>query len=172
MWAIALVVTVIAGGCVSSSQPDADEMARDVAHLQEAFPVLEELRVRGFRDQDWCRFIEYPPGAFTSDHSAETSTCNLFDGTPQSFDDAANADFDRVNAALGRTGVSTYLVWWIEYDSAGRMKSAEFDLPAGLGGGRWSYIYDRGGSMPEDDLGESVYTKINDDWWFWWEDWN
>lgn len=170
VWAILGAVVVIACGCATGSRPNADQMGRDVAHLEEAFLVLEQLRVRGFRDQDWCRFIDYPRGAFTSD--ANTSTCNLFDGTPQAFDDPADTDFHRVKAALDETGVSTYLVWWIEYDSAGRMKAAEFDLPSGDLGGRWSYIYDRGGVMPEDDPGESVYTRIKDDWWFWWEDWN
>jgi hypothetical protein len=164
------LVVIVAGGCVPARQPEADRMARDVAHLQEAFPMLEELRVRGFRNQDWCRFIDYPPDAFTND--ANASTCNLFDGPPKAFDDAANADFERVKTGLGKTGVGTDIVSWIEYDDAGRMKSAEFDLQASGFGGRWSYIYDRGGVMPEDDPGESVYTKINNDWWFWWEDWN
>ena len=118
-------------------------VTRGIHRLEQAFPVFEELRLRGVRDQDWCKFLDYPNGAFTND--AEASTCNFFDGPPKPFDDAARADFARVADALQKTGVKTYLVWWIEYDDAGRIQSAEFDLSAG-GSGRWSYIYDRGNS--------------------------
>jgi hypothetical protein len=169
--AIALgAIVFAASGCINSAQPDANQMSRDVQHLEQAFPVFEELRVRGFRDQDWCEFLDYPNGAFTID--AEASACNLFDGPPKAFDAAARADFARVADALHKTDVRTYLVWWIEYDEAGCVQGAEFDLAAG-DVNRWSYIYDRGNRQPKDDIeGESVSTRINDDWWFWWEDWN
>jgi hypothetical protein len=169
--AIALLAIVFAaGGCIFAAQPDAGTMSQDVERLEQAFPVFEELRIRGFRDQDWCKFLDYPNGAFTNDSKA--STCNLFDGPPKTFDDAATADFARIADALEKADVETYLVWWIEYDDAGRMQGAEFDLAAG-DFNRWSYIYDRGNKEPKEDIeGESVYTRINDDWWFWWEDWN
>lgn len=167
---ILAAVFLVPSGCINATQPDANKMSQEVQRLEQAFPVFEELRLRGVRDQDWCKFLDYPNGAFTND--SEASTCNLFDGHPKPFDDAARADFARVADALRKTGVRTYLVWWIEYDDAGRMQSAEFDLAAG-GSGRWSYIYDRGNTEPKEDIeGESVYTRINDDWWFWWEDWN
>lgn len=145
-------------------------MTREVHRLEQAFPLFEELRLRGFRNQDWCKFLDYPRGAFTNDK--ETSTCNLFDSPPKDFDDQAKADFARVEEALRQTGVRTDLVWWIEYDAGGRVTGAEFALDAG-GFTRWSYVLDRGNTEPKENLeGESVYTRINDDWWFWWGDWN
>ncbi len=65
-------VVVAAGGCTNAAQPDADQMSRDVQRLEHAFPVFEERRLRGFRDQDWCKFLDYPNGDFTNDAGAST----------------------------------------------------------------------------------------------------
>jgi hypothetical protein len=159
-------------GCIHASQPDADQMARDVKDLKASFSTLEALRLSGFRDQDWCRFIDYPRGAFTSLPVGDDSdTCNLFDGAALPFDDQASADFERVRAALAGTGVRGDSVLNIQHDDAGHMRTADFDLNGGSFD-RWTYVFDRGGSMPENEEGEELYTRINEDWYFWWEDWN
>jgi hypothetical protein len=159
-------IVVVASGCVFVSEPGVQQMSDEVQRLERAFPVLEELRVAGFREQDWCQFLDYPRGAFSNESDA-TSTCNLFDRQPMKFDEAAQADFERVAGALRDTGVDAYLVWWIEYDDRGRLRSAEFDT------GGSSYIYDPRGTWPKENIeGESEFTRINDSWWYWWEDWN
>jgi hypothetical protein len=167
---IAAVLALTTAGCLHAKVPSADRMARDVAALQSVFPTLQALEVHGFRDQDSCRFIEYPRGAFTNILDAG-STCNLFHGKPQAFDATATADFDTVKQALDESGVRTMIVWNIEYDNAtGAIKRAEFDLEAGLYD-RFSYLYEPNSSdAPNPDT--IVLTQVNPEWWFSSEDWN
>lgn len=147
-------------------------MADDVQKLAATFPVLEALRVRGFRNQDWCRFIDYPRGAFTNLPAGDDSgTCNLFDGKALAFDDAAKADFDEVRQALDASGVLGNWVLYITYDADGRLNGADFAVQGGAFD-RWTYVYDPGGAVPEEIPNEEEYDVINDDWYFKWEDWN
>src|SRR5262245_21899051 len=170
--AVPIALALVVAGCVHAGRPDADRMARDVEKLQSAFPVLEELGVRGFRNQDWCRFIDYPRGAFTNLPDGDNSdTCNLFDGKGLAFDNAAKADFERVRGTLDQTGVHGDWVLNVTYDGAGQLKGAEFAVQ-GDAFDRWTYVYEPGGAVPEDMPGEEEYTPINADWYFWWEDWN
>lgn len=147
-------------------------MALDVANLKSSFPTLEDLRVTGFRDQDWCRFIDYPRGAFTTKpDGSDAGACNLFSGPALPFDHQAEADFQTVRRALSDAGMRGKWVTWVQFDAGGRIKSAQFDVNGGAFD-RWTYVFDRGGPMPESMPAEEVYTPINDDWYFWWEDWN
>jgi hypothetical protein len=155
-------------GCIGPIEPDADQKARDVSRLATAFPVLEELEIRGFRNQDWCRFLDDPRGQFTS--NPESSTCNLFTGGPDPFDEKAQTDFDRVSAALRDTGVAVQMVWWLDYDDAGAISYAQFVIDHAANNS-WTYVYDPDGEMPEDIEGEEVYTRIDANWYFWWEEW-
>ena len=167
-----IALGLLVGGCIHATQPSAERMSRDVQKLESTFPAFEELRVRGFRNQDWCRFIDYPRGAFTNLSAGDDSdTCNLFAGQGSAFDQKAIADFERVRRALDDSGVRGDWVLGIRYDASGRLTSAQFAVEGGLYD-RWAYVYDPGGALPENMEGEEMYTRVNDDWYFWWEDWN
>jgi hypothetical protein len=153
------------------TQPDMARMTRDVAHLAPVLSVLEDEGVKAFRDQDWCRNISYSAGSFSSNF--ESTTCNyLFDDQPAAFTGAANSDFARVEDAFNESGVWVYCVGQIEYDGNGRLTRAEFALVgAPWDFNRWSYWYDPGHPMPEDMAHERIYTRIDSNWFFQWEDW-
>jgi hypothetical protein len=151
------------------TQPDGPRMTRDVTNLTPVLLALEDLHAEAYRNQDWCRNISYSGGAFSN--NSESSTCNLFDEPPADFTAAANTDFARIEDALNRSGVWVYAVRQIAYEN-GRMTHAEFDLVAAPWEfDRWSYIYDPGGPLPEGMENEEVYTRIDADWYFHWEDW-
>jgi hypothetical protein len=145
-------------------------MQADVAQLEAAFPTLSALRVSGFRNQDWCRFIDYERGTFTN-VLEEMSTCNLFDGVPTAFDATATDDFAIVRQALADTGVNVMMAF-VRIDQAGTVEAATFDLVAG-DFDRFSYVYDRSGATkPEPNPDTIVAEQINDNWLFISEDWN
>jgi hypothetical protein len=152
------------------TQPDMARMTRDVSSLSRVLAVLEEGHVVAFRNQDWCRNISYEGGSFTT--NTESTTCNLFDDTPASFTTQANADFALVEDALNESGVWVMDVRETDYDGSGRMTHAEFDLVgAAWEFSRWSYVYDRGGPIPQDMPNKEIYTRIDSNWYFHWGDW-
>lgn len=168
---VSLVLAFFVAGCIHASVPSSDEMARNADRLQNVFTTLEERQVRGFRNQDWCQFIDYPRGSFSNLLDSENA-CNLFDGPPTAFDGTASADFDRVKNVLNDSGVGTFIAWNIRYDDAGLITTAEFDVTAGSFD-RFSYLYDRDNTVSKEETPDTIVTEqINDHWWFMSEDWN
>lgn len=146
-------------------------MARNAAALETVLPTLEQLKVNGFRNQDWCRFIDYPRGSFSNLLDSDNA-CNLFNCAPEAFDETASADFERVKKALDDSGISTEIAWAIEYDDAGHVTTAEFDVTAGAFD-RFSYLYDRDNTVSKEVTPDTIVTvRINEHWWFMSEDWN
>lgn len=170
MLVLSLVLAFTAVGCVHASVPNADRRRDDAQRLEAVLPTLQSLRVEGFRSQDWCRFIDEPRGAFTNILDV-TSVCNVFTKPPQAFDDSASTDFETVKQALSDSGVSTMMVWNIEYDGAGQITAAQFDLNAGSFD-RFSYLYGRDTPVSRDSFQAIVFEKINDHWWFLSDDFN
>lgn len=168
---LGVVLAVAATGCIHANVPDAGQMSDDVERLQATFAVFDELDVAGFRNQDWCQFIDYPRGSFTNVVDPD-STRNLFNNPPQAFDEQASTDFDRVKQVISDTGVSTYLVWNIEYDADGKVRVAEFVLNAGMYD-RFSYLYDPGNEVSKEPNPDTIVTEeVGGGWWFLSEDWN
>jgi hypothetical protein len=146
-------------------------MARNADQLESVFATLEQLQVRGFRNQDWCQVIDYPRGSFSNLLDAENA-CNLFTGPATAFDGTASADYERVKKALGDSGVGTFIAWNIEYDDAGHITTAEFDVTAGAFD-RFSYLYDRDNTVSKEETPDTIVTEqIDGHWWFMSEDWN
>jgi len=166
---MALALALATAGCAHASVPGPDQQTQNAQRLEAVLPVLEDLRVDGFRSQDWCWFIDYPRGAFTNDLKGATA-CNVFTTPPQAFDDTASTDFATVQRALGDSGVSTMMVWNVEYDGVGRIKAAQFELNAGAFD-RFSYLYSRDIPASRDGYESIVFQQISDHWWFLSESW-
>ena len=167
---VSLALAVLVAGCAHAAVPSSDEMARNADQLEGAFTTLEGLQVRGFRSQDWCQFIDYPRGSFSNLLDSENA-CNLFAAPPQAFDATASADFERVRKALAESGVRTFIAWNIEYDGAGHVTTAEFDVAAGSFD-RFSYHFSRDKAFSADDYEAIVLQQIKEHWWFLSEDFN
>jgi hypothetical protein len=152
---------------VSCGVPGASQHQRDVANLPKVFSALQTLKVKDYRNQDWCKNIAYKRGNFSNNLTA--TTCNLFDGKPVAMDDPAKQDFQTIADAMATTGVGIHYLS-ANYDAAGRLVGANFNLSTMC---RCSYVYhpnyDR---LPENMQGEMEHTAINSDWYFTWEDWN
>ena len=168
---LAVVAGVLLAGCwlLPRPTPSAAEQIRAAAALRRVFPILEELRVTDYRNQDWCKNLAYARGWFSS--NLESSTCNLFNEVPIGFDSEAQADFRRVARALRDSGVSVDTVGPVQYDSAGRVARAHFFFAEG-GYESESYVFDPSAPLPEDSPGEATFTRIDQDWYLAVEDWN
>ena len=160
-----VLVAASVAACFHVAQPDAARKSRDGAALAELLPVLDELRVTNWRDQDWCTDFAYRGGHFL--RSDDPDNCNPFGDAVAPFSDAASADFDAVRAALRASGVSVRAI----YRPAAVPGQTVFNLIAG-DFDRFSYVHEPGFSPPENIENEWIATPIDRDWYFMWEDWN
>ena len=104
-----------------------------------------------------------------SDYTGVADTCNLFLGIPRRFDELAQTDFATVAETIGTTGVELYYLSDLTYDSEHKLSYVEFHLAAGP----YTYIYSPGyTALPEDMPGEVEHSRINEDWYYMWMDWN
>ncbi len=170
----AVLLAATLTGCINAALPSSDEMASVAGRLQGVFPTLEKLQVDTWRDQDWCRMIDYPGGSFSNllDGDDGSATCNLFEPPARPFTDQASADFDRIERAFREAGTNVWLAWWITYDEQGRVTAVEFDVAAGLADA-WSYLYSRDGPVDAEAWTQAAaFRQVNDHWWFVADDWN
>lgn len=156
-------------GC-GVAEPDAGSKERDVEALSAVVSTIVELRVTDYNDRDWCRHLSYKRSEFTTDTEGETGTCNDIDGRPKAFDDSANNDFERLRRALANARVDVRSVWG-EFDPDGTATSIVFSVEH-LSWDRWYYICEPGAALPDDMENELRSVRINDDWYWQWEDWN
>lgn len=158
------IINILLVGC---GVPGVGQHQRDVANLPKVFSSLQALKVKDYRNQDWCKNIAYKRGAFSN--NIMSTTCNLFDGKPIAMDEQAKQDFQTISDAMSTTGVGIHYLS-ASYDSADRLVGATFNLSTIC---RCSYVYHpRYDRLPENMQGEMEFTAINPDWYFVWEDWN
>lgn len=152
---------------VSCGIPNGAQHQHDVANLPKVFSTLQNLKVKAYRNQDWCKNIAYKRGNFSN--NSKSLTCNLFAGMPIAMDDRAQQDFQTISSVMATTGVGIHFLS-AQYDRSDRLIRAEFNLSTAC---RCSYIYQpRFNRLPENMTGEIEYTAINSDWYFVWEDGN
>jgi hypothetical protein len=166
--AILAVVAILVTACIHASEPSLDEMAGDTdALVTSVLPVLDDLGVRNWRDQDWCKNMAYAGGQFTT--NAAASNCDYFDGPAGAFTDGAESDFARLRSAIRDAHVPVLVISRSEV--IGGQGQITFDVAAGMFD-RFSYVYQPGydpGALPECDC---VTTAIDQDWYFVNDDWN
>ena len=146
--------------------PDGTAKARDVERLAKVVPLVDELGLRWYRDQDGCRSIEYKAGAFVSDASG--TDCDFIDPLGVAFTAKAQEDFERVRQSLTGTGVGVFQLYTADayVDPEGVASSNRqivFDLVE-RAVGRWAYVYEPGHerASPATD----TYADIDQDWYF------
>jgi hypothetical protein len=144
---------------MSYIRPSKFGQLKAVANLPKVLNTLEKLKVRAYRNQDWCKNIAYQRGGFSD--NLEATTCNLFNEKPQLMDKRAQQDFQTVARAMAETGVEINFLFG-KYDASNHLIGAEFDLSTLC---RCSYIYEpRYQAFPKNSKGK--YTAINSDWFF------
>ena len=123
--------------------PDSAAKARDVGRLAAVVPLIDEIGLRSYRDQDGCRAIDYAGGVFVSDLSG--TTCDFIDPLGVPFTDQADKEFERVRRSLADTGVGVFSVYTVDaYGDpaglAGGNRQVVFDLVE-RAVGRWAYVF-------------------------------
>lgn len=161
-----LLTLSLAGCAIHMAPPSVEQMRLDASALADAKQALESLGLQEFEDLDWCKALVYSRGAFTTKLGAN-HLCIAAD-SPVAFDDQAVADFTRTKEILSSTGIGVMSVETWERPECGM--EWQFHVEAGAFD-RFAFVYCRNAQVPESS-GDSVYTTINDDWYFWNEDWN
>jgi hypothetical protein len=154
--------------CSSSSPPDTERMRQEASSLRATFGEIETADVLVYRNQDWCKLLEYPRGAYASD---QAQTCTLYPRTWQPFDQQADADFGTISRALGQAIVHVRMIEGVAYDTDGTIVSISFELEGYFSKpGYVRFNFERDGSMPSDDS-ELTNTRIDDQSYLQFEDW-
>jgi hypothetical protein len=166
---ILLVAALTLAGCLNTAEPDANRQARDAAELAAVLPLIEDLGLTSYRNQDWCRNIAYSGGRFSD--NLEDETCRLFGLPRRPFTPEAQDALRRVESALAETSVDVYSVSVWKPDDAAPNGRTEFDVVGGVFD-RWRYVHAPGYRGLTNWPNEWVETAIDDDWYFVWEDWN
>ncbi len=141
-----------------------------VNRLSKLLPILKDYRITEYRNQDWCKVLDYKNGFYWN--STHPTTCALikdFKVAPLSpFNEIANYDFSKVKTDLFFSGLR---INWInvDYDEYGEISYAEFELDHfGLTYHRFIYSPIE---IPSDMSGETKNFYIEHGWYFAIEDW-
>jgi hypothetical protein len=138
-----------------------------VQQFERVLPRLEAEQLEAYRNQSWCKNIAYTRGNFSE--TSHPTTCNLFEGTPEPFDDRATRDFQTLHRLFLLTGVRILFVKVYYENDAVRL--AEFNLACFLCS-RTRYVYEPNYVLQEDMDGEMWFDAINETWYEVNEDWN
>jgi hypothetical protein len=141
----------------------------DVARLENAIPAIQSLEVMSLRAEPRCKRLDYARGAYSSTLGGG-STCDRFLGPPKVFDAQALEDFDKVWRVVSNSGVP---IDWIDvnYIETGQLQTAEFHISCLWCRRRYIYSPDYG-ELPPPPSADTVYERINDNWYLIDEDWN
>jgi hypothetical protein len=134
--------------------PGPDQWPTDAARLEaELIPVVEQLDVDYYLlelEPERCRLLEYSRGDYSDPECSEMAP----------FDARATADFDRLTAAVERSGVDVERI---------RRHAGGIYIPLHDSSWQynWEYVYlPDGGSPPRTTWPEERWTHIDGNWWF------
>jgi hypothetical protein len=143
--------------------PDAQAASTVPPKLEQAFAVIEELRMGSYLIDPECVYIGYSRGAFSTDVSKLQCWVVTY-GNPKRMDPTAERDFERVRDTFVATGVDVDYIG-ASFDESGRVRAGSFfDV------GACSYTYEPGWStLPIADgidVEEGAYiVGVDADWW-------
>jgi hypothetical protein len=143
-----------------------------VQQLERVLPQLEQLQLEAYRNQSWCKNIAYSYGKFSE--SRHPTTCDLFDGIPQPFDDRATGDFQTLRQTFLFTGVRIRFVnLYYENETVEdkRVRLAAFHLEC-FWCSRTRYVYEPYYVLQQDMGFEMWFDAVNETWYEFNEDWN
>jgi hypothetical protein len=138
--------------------------------LSKMLPILKEYHITEYRNQDWCKVLDYKYGFYWN--STHPTTCALagdYQVAPLSpFNELADYDFSKLKTKLFFTGIKIYMIN-VDYDEYGEISNAEFELDDYIFT-RARYIYSPT-KTPTDKAGEATNYLIKPSWYFTLEDW-
>jgi hypothetical protein len=149
-------------GCQTSTSGHLEKTIK----IEKIFPILEENKVEGYRDLDWCKAIVYNKGTY-----AEPSCKNYLN--PENFDDDAKKLFNDIHVGLDGTNVIGIVN--PAYEN-GKIIHGTFDFHTLNPFDRVRYVYKLNhkitSTQPPKCIGELDYMDLNQNWIFECEDWN
>ncbi len=154
-----------------------EQTLEDVAALEaEVVPVAEDVELSLYLEESDgvivgtqpCHVLETTRGTFRTPHDENENCSNPDENFP--FDAVAQAQFDGIKAALGRTGTDIHRITLRQDLRGGAPTGLHFQLDDRSWQWNWDYVYQPEGipedGTVEDPLGTTTYTHITGDWWF------
>ncbi|MBK7994688.1 MAG: hypothetical protein IPK14_15290 [Blastocatellia bacterium] len=137
-----------------------------IKDLEQLFNLIEKYQVKDFRNQDWCKNINYIKGKYAK--TSKESTCILFEGETKEFNKEAEEDFNLIARELEKTKADV-LFFSIKLEN-NKIATAEFNINCGFC--RPSYVYEPNYKLPENMGQEMIFSRIDNNWYLVEEDWN
>ena len=163
-WAARNFVLLVFASCT----PGESEFPALTARLSALFPRFEELHLIAYRKQDWCSVLETKSGSFATN---ERETCTYIATTaPKPFTPEARQELADLAGAVESAFSRVYIIDRVIYSPEGKLTRAEFDFSAPFS--RHSFVYEPGYTLPTDMGGEMQFKRIDENWYYVWEDWN
>lgn len=165
------LLLVLIGLLFVGCQLSLGQQRRQVDRLSRSFTTLEQLRVEGYGNEEWCQYITYRRGRFAE--KLQPWNCNLFREAPQPFDAQAQRDFEQVERAIAPVGFKIYRILNLKYAPNGSIVGASFTFEAsGLPGSASQYVYAPAyKALPPDNL-DLDFSAVNQDWYSISYNWN
>jgi hypothetical protein len=151
-------------GLRATPVPDATARSREVQSLATVIPLIDEIDLRSYRDENGCRAIEYRAGIFISDLGGKI--CPYIEPSGITFTDESNEDYQRFRQSLANCHVAVFSVYVVDaYDpnAGGNNRQIVFDLIE-RAVGRWAYVYEPGHERAA--AATDTYIDIDQDWYF------
>jgi hypothetical protein len=148
----AVLASLIAAAC--AEPPGPDEWLADVGRLDmNVLPVVEALKVIFYLPEPGpCRILDYTRGNYR-DGRLSCEDVVLFDAE-------ARGDFDRMTAAIERSGVAVERILRLDGWVHVRVPDSSWQY-------NWAYVYGPDpASPPQATLPEEQWTHIRGRWWF------
>ena len=163
---VAIVALVVfARELIVGDLPSEEEQLRQITNLETtALPIVEELRVEYYMDQEGCTILTYERGDFVDGEP----DCGGTTSTPVRFDGVARADLERLRAALQASETPVERAGGTFSDDGGR-RIIWFSSSRGAPMGTvWYLEYDPGGAHSAGSQGIVTLDPIpgKADWWF------
>jgi hypothetical protein len=160
--AVLATVAAVAACLPAASAPGPRQMALEAERIQRIMPLLDELGVTQFTNEDGCAWLIYARGGFYEGGDS----CQP--GGARPFDALARADHARIVDALASNGAPTRRINGGRLGPDGRLLMARFVHSAHPFPDYWEYLYDPDDLEPKVEGGpmEVEYTRIDGDWWF------
>ena len=145
--------------------PSSAEQA-DHARALEAtvLPVVRDLQVERYLDDDGCAGLTYARGDFVD---GDPERCGGSTADPAQFDDVARADHARLATALERSDTPVERTGGTF--ASGALSSAVFSSSAGAPfATTWELLHEPGGPEPRTDTAQVTFTPVPGapGWWF------
>ena len=131
------------------------------AKIELLFPLFESYQLGAFRNEDWCKAIEYRRGRYAT--SSGKNCIGILTGNRREFDQAARRDLVVINSGIRKTHGPLRVVTAVRYSDKGKLTYGVFDCREGQDG--LVYVFSLAPLGDEPSFEGTPLNAIGANWW-------